>query len=129
MTAASRLLRFNAVGVAGFVVQLVTLWVLTDRFDVETVVAVPLAVMVAVTHNFIWHERVTWPLLDGRLRWRRWIVFNVSNGFTSLVTNTVITTTAVMAAGAPLLVANVAAVAATSLINFFVCDRVVFSRT
>jgi len=127
MAPAMRWVRFNLVGVAGFAVQMLTLAAVTRWLGVRPSVAVVVAVLVAVSHNFVWHERVTWPgqRRDGRLR--RWLSFNLSNGLISVVTNVIVTTLIVAATGAPLLVANAMAVVMASVVNFLVSDRYVFT--
>lgn len=124
----TRWARFNLVGVAGFVVQMLTLVAVTRWLGAEMVVAVPIAVLVAVSHNFLWHERVTWAGQPRQRRLRRWLSFNLSNGLISVVTNVTVTTLLVAATGAPLLVANATAVVIASVLNFLVSDRYVFSR-
>ena len=126
MPSTTRWLRFNLVGVAGFVVQLLTLAAVTAGLGVTPNVAVPLAVLVAVSHNFLWHERVTWPDQRRAGRLRRWLSFNLSNGLISVVTNVTVTTAIVAATGVPLLVANALAVVTASVLNFLVSDRYVF---
>jgi putative flippase GtrA len=125
----TRWARFNLVGVAGFVVQMLTLAAVTRGLGVEASAAIPVAVLVAVSHNFLWHERVTWPgqLREGRLR--RWLSFNLSTGIISVATNVIVTTLLVAATGAPLLVANATAVIIASVLNFLVSDRYVFSSS
>jgi len=119
--------RFNLVGLAGFAVQMLTLGAVTRWLGLGAGLAVPMAVLMAVSHNFFWHERVTWPgrLREGRLR--RWLSFNLSNGLISVVTNVVVTTLVVAVTGAPLLVANAAAVVLASALNFVVSDRYIFN--
>lgn len=124
----TRWVRFNLVGVAGFVVQMLTLAAATRWLGVAASVAIVVAVLVAVSHNFLWHERVTWPGQPPGGRMWRWLSFNLSNGLISVVTNVIVTTLVVAATGAPLLVANALAVGTASLANFFVSDRYVFSR-
>lgn len=118
--------RFNLVGVAGFVVQLALLHALTRLTSWPLPVCVAVAVLATVSHNFVWHVRYTWSGTTDRW-FTRWLAFNLSNGAVSLVTN-VIVTSAVAAAGVPVLAANVVAVAVASLVNFVVSDRLVFAR-
>jgi putative flippase GtrA len=127
MTGHARWLRFNVVGVAGFAVQMLTLAAVDRLFAAPVGVAVTLAVLAAVSHNFLWHERVTWPGQPRQGRWRRWLSFNVTTGVISVVTNVIVTTSVATITGAPLLVSNSIAVAAASLLNFWVSDRVVFN--
>jgi putative flippase GtrA len=127
MRQTSRWLRFNLVGVAGFLLQMLTLAAVTQWLGVATSVAVPIAVLIAVSHNFLWHERVTWPGQRRQGRMRRWLSFNLSNGLISVVTNIIVTTVIVATTGTPLLLANAIAVVMASAVNFFVSDRYVFS--
>jgi putative flippase GtrA len=126
MTQAARWLRFNMVGGAGFVVQMLTLAALEKWLLAPAGVAVTLAVLVAVSHNFLWHERVTWPGRPAEGRCRRWLAFNVSTGVVSVLTNLIVTTIVVETTGAPLLFSNLIAVLSASLVNFWVSDRAVF---
>jgi putative flippase GtrA len=129
MSERARWLRFNIVGVAGFAVQMLTLAALERWFAAPAGVAVTLAVLAAVSHNFVWHERVTWPGQPDHGRWRRWLSFNISTGVVSVVTNVIVTTIVAEATGAPLVLSNAIAVAIASLVNFWVSDRVVFNNT
>jgi putative flippase GtrA len=124
-----RWVRFNLVGAAGFVVQMVTLMAVTRYLGVRPSVAVVVAVLVSVSHNFVWHERITWPGQQRQGRLRRWLAFNLSNGLISIVTNVTATTLLVAITGAPLLVANAMAVVLASGVNFLLSDRYVFGRT
>jgi putative flippase GtrA len=124
--AATRWVRFNLVGVAGFVVQMLTLAAVTRWLGMGTSAAVALAVFVAVSHNFLWHELVTWPGQLQRGRLRRWLSFNLSNGLISVVTNVLVTTLVAAVTGAPLLAANAVAVVMASAVNFVVSDRYIF---
>jgi hypothetical protein len=54
-------LRPRLVGVAAFAVQLLTLAALEKWFAVPAGVAVAVAVLAAVSHNFLWHERGNLP--------------------------------------------------------------------
>jgi putative flippase GtrA len=106
---------------------MMTLAALERWFAAPAGVAVTLAVLAAVSHNCLWHERVTWPGRPHEGRWRRWLSFNVSTGIVSIVTNLIVTTIVAGATGAPLLISNAIAVASASLVNFWVSDRAVFN--
>jgi putative flippase GtrA len=125
VTTHARWLRFNAVGIAGFAVQMVVLAVLAPQLPLAA--AVTLAVAAAATHNFAWHERVTWPGLPATSRWRRWLAFLGTTGLISVAANIAVTT-GVTALGVPVLAANSVAVAVASTANYFVSDRVVFHQ-
>src|SRR4029077_1429569 len=56
MTPLVRFFRFNAVGALGVAVQLASLWLLTGVAAVHYLIATPLAVSLAIVHNFVWHR-------------------------------------------------------------------------
>jgi|SRR5271166_3014847 len=119
-------LRFNAVGIAGVMVQLSALWLLVNVAHLEYLVATVCAVEVALLHNFVWHEAWTWRGLARRDRWRRLRRFHLSSGFLSIAGNTLFTWCFKQSLGLPLLTANIAAIAVTSLLNFAVASWWVF---
>ncbi len=123
-----RWVRFNVVGVAGFVLQIATLSLLVRCAGLPTSVAVTIAVLVAVSHNFVWHEHFTWPNQPREGRLRRWLSFHVSTGALSVITNVGATTLVMTLTGLPVVAANVVAVALASMVNFLVSDRLVFGR-
>ena len=112
-------MKFNAVGIAGAVVQLVTLGLLVQA-GLHYLVATALAVEAAVLHNYFWHRRWTWvdrtePSL---------LRFHLGNGAVSLVSN--LAWMWVLAAW-PVLAANVVAITLTSVVNFLLGDRWAFA--
>jgi putative flippase GtrA len=118
--------RFAGVGVAGFAVQLGALALLA-RAGVPAAVATALAVEAAVLHNFVWHERWTWHDRAGSAgRLARLVRFNMATGLLSIVGNVAITMALVRVAHVPLLLANLSAVLALSVVTFAVADRWVF---
>ncbi len=56
-----RWLKFNVVGAFGTAVQLGTLVLLKSALHMNYLLATALAVEISVLHNFVWHERYTWP--------------------------------------------------------------------
>lgn len=125
-TQAERWIRFNVVGLMGFALQTVTLWALIHWSGLPASVSVAIAVLVAVTHNFLWHERYTWRDRPRSERTRRWLSFNASTGVVSLITNVGITMIVMTLTGLPVLPANIIAVVSASLLNFVISDRLVF---
>ena len=121
-----RWIRFNLVGVMGFLVQTTILSVLVRVGGMRTSVAVVVAVLAAVSHNFFWHERFTWPDLPRESRLKRWISFHLSTGIVSIVSNVGMTMALTSLTGLPVVASNVIAVAIVSIANFWVNDRVVF---
>jgi putative flippase GtrA len=126
-----RWLKFNFVGGIGIGVQLGVLVFLRSVLHLDTLLATGLAVETAVIHNFLWHERFTWPdrpaarLRDSLLRLAK---FNASNGAVSLVGNLVIMRALAGELHLNYVVANLIAVAVCSLVNFLLSDRLVFQN-
>jgi len=125
-----RVSRFVTVGAIGFVLQLGALTLLTQAVGWPYEPATALAVALAVLHNFWWHERWTWrdrtatgPGLAGRIA-----RYYVTTGATSIAGNLAITAIGVELFGWSPIVANVVAVAGSSLANFVISDRWVFGR-
>jgi putative flippase GtrA len=119
-------LRFNLVGLGGFAVQILALAALEQWRPIPVPVAIAISVLAAVSHNFVWHERVTWPGQPPSGRLRRWLSFNISTGLSSVLVNLAATTIVNTLTGAPLLLSNAIAVASASLWNFWISDRFVF---
>jgi putative flippase GtrA len=117
----TRWLKFNAVGLVGVGVQLAVLSLLV-KLGVNYLVATALAVETALLQNYFWHVRWTWRGREGSL-WR----FHLGNGLISLVSNVVLMKVFSGWVGMPVVPANLLAIAITSVVNFFVGDRWVFS--
>src|SRR5215468_8115487 len=107
-----RWLKFNAVGMAGAVVQLSLLAMFT-QLGLHYLIATALAVEIAVLHNYFWHVRWTWKDRRGSL-WR----FNFTNGLASLILNVACTRLCVRLFGMPPVSANLIAILVTSFANF-----------
>jgi putative flippase GtrA len=109
-------------------VQVLLVTLLAKSF--AAAVAAPLAVEVAVLHNFFWHERFTWPDRRGtgirQLAARLWR-FHAGNGLISLAGNTALLYVLVDRLHAPVLPSAIAAIAICSLANFVVADRWVYA--
>jgi putative flippase GtrA len=142
-----RWVRFNVVGVAGMLVQLVTLAGLNHIIPQHYLLNSLIAVETAILHNFVAHvhytwrdrigtrsalrdhdcERNAWLDRDGRIAavrvlWR----FQVSNGAVSLLGNAALMKLLVGGAHVPVLVANLIAVVVCGLANFWVGDNWAF---
>lgn len=128
MTIWKRIGRFQAVSVLGMAVQLLALGVLVERLGVGYLPATVLAVGAALVHNFAWHQRWTW---RGRVRGPAAVRvaftrFVAANGSVSLLGNVVVMAVLAGGAGVQPVPANIAAIAACGLLNFWLGDRVVF---
>jgi putative flippase GtrA len=135
---------FNAVGLAGFVVQVGAIALLTRHFDWPPFAATAVALELAALQNFVGHSRWTWgdrPVLssaegpvpgtdDGqafnRRGWLRRFWRYQAAKTASLAANLVITALLIHA-GLPAEIANTAAVLACAVPNFLVSERFVFS--
>lgn len=124
-----RWLVFNAVGALGFLVQLATLALLMGRLGWGYVTGTALAVEVAVIHNFFWHQRWTWAdradhgWTAGCLRFLR---FNLTNGALSIAGNLIFMRLFLDTLPVNYAAANSLAIAACSILNFVISDRLVF---
>lgn len=121
-----RWLKFNAVGGIGIAVQLTVLFGLRSGVHLGYLPATALAVEVAVIHNFLWHERFTWPDRAGEPSLARLAKFNLTTGIVSIAGNLALMTLLVNLARLHYLVANGIAIAICSVANFLISDRFVF---
>jgi putative flippase GtrA len=127
-----RFLRFNLVGVLGFVLQLAVLTALMRGAGLHYLPATALAVGSAVLHNFAWHRRWTW---EDRTRARlsapssTLARFALANGAVSLFGNLLLMALLVDSLRVPPVLANAVAVSACSVINFWLADTNVFRQT
>lgn len=124
-------LKFNAVGVIGIPVQLSTLALLTTGMGFHYLIATGVAVETATLHNFFWHERWTW---SDRTKARpagvsgRLVRFHLSNGFISIGGNLLVMWLLVSRLHVGYFVANLVAMAACAIANFWASDRLVFQN-
>jgi len=123
-----RWLKFNAVGAIGVAAQLAALGLFHGVLRLNYLTASALAVEVAVLHNFVWHERWTWRDRTGPIggATARLLRFNLSAGLVSILTNLALMRWLVGTHHAPYLIANLACIAAGSVVNYFVSDALVF---
>lgn len=121
-----RWLKFNAVGGIGIVVQLGMLALLASGLRLNYLVATVLAVEAAILHNYIWHERFTWADRPREGRIARFLRFNLSTGVLSILSNVVLMAALAGHFRLPYLLANLIAIAVTSIANFVLSDRLVF---
>ncbi len=123
-------LKFNLVGVGGFALQTGVLFVLTNATpQVSYLAATATAVELAVLNNFVWHQRWTWkdrPSLTTRQTLRRLVKFNLTSGLFSLTGNLVFMSILVGQFGLSIGPANLASVAACSIVSFVLADRIAF---
>ena len=126
-----RWLRFNLVGAIGIGVQLMVLGLLRTGLHLNLMLATALAVEAAVVHNFLWHERFTWVDRVGispRESLARFVRFNMSTGWFSIVGNLVLMKALAEMAHMNYVADNLITIATCSVVNFVVSDRVAFSE-
>lgn len=123
-------LRFNVVGILGFALQSVALFVFTRLpHPGGYLVATAAAVELAVLNNFVWHQLWTWrdrPSASAGETLLRLAKFNVTNGLVSLAGNILLIGLLVGRLGLPLAPAYVISVITCSIFNFVLADRVAF---
>jgi len=123
-------MRFNVVGLVGFALQSGALFVLThSAHPLGYLVATAAAVELAILNNFVWHQRWTWrdrPSATTGETLRRLAKFNITNGAVSITGNLVLMSILVGRLGLAIAGANLASVAACSICNFFLADRIAF---
>jgi dolichol-phosphate mannosyltransferase len=123
-------LKFNIIGVFGFGLQTAVLFVLTHVTpQVSYLAATVVAVELAVVNNFVWHQRWTWkdrPATTKKDALRRLVKFNLTSGLFSIAGNLLFMSILVGRVGLPIGPANLASVAACSVVSFFLADRIAF---
>ena len=127
-----RWLKFNFVGAMGIGVQLAGVELAGALLLASPALATALGVEAATLHNFVWHEKFTWADRGGTHKWRnrlaQFLWFNATTGAISIAGNVLIVSLLQWGAHVPVIAANCAAIAACSVINFLVNDRIVFRR-
>lgn len=122
--------KFNVVGLLGFALQTGVLFIITHSTpQVSYLAATAAAVELAVLNNFVWHQRWTWkdrPSLTIRETLRRLVKFNLTSGLFSMSGNLIFMTIFVGRFGLPVGPANLASVAACSIVSFILANRIAF---
>jgi dolichol-phosphate mannosyltransferase len=112
----AQLLRFGAVGVSGYAVNLAVFAVLTQALDVNHILAAVGAFSVAVTNNFWWNRHWTFDAAHGHAGFQAARFFAVS--VVGLGVNIAILALLVDVAGAPEVPSQAIAVAVAMPVNF-----------
>ncbi len=125
-------IKFNVVGALGFLVQSAALYALTrSAHHIHYLLATALAVELAVLHNFVWHQLWTWRNRRCSTTVKilsRLAKFNITNGVVSIVGNLLFMSMFVGWFGLAIGGSNLLSVAACSLCNFILADRIVFDK-
>jgi dolichol-phosphate mannosyltransferase len=116
--------RFNLVGLLGAGVQ-ISIVSLLSRY-LGPAAATCVAVEIAVVHNFLWHERLTWKDRKcagaselSRRAWR----FQLANGLFSILGNSILVSWLVNDFKFQVAQASLISICVCSLANFFLADR------
>jgi putative flippase GtrA len=123
-----RWIKFSLAGALGVILQLFALAALVRHMDYR--LATALAVEIAVLHNFVWHEQMTWRDRTQRNRhailnrlWR----FHLANGVISIAGNVLSMWLLAGIFGRPLLISNLISIALCSFANFAASEWFVFA--
>jgi putative flippase GtrA len=123
-------LKFNGVGLGGFLLQAGALFLLThSSHPISYLTATAFAVELAILNNFFWHQLWTWrdrPSLTVNETLRRLAKFNITTGLVSIVGNLVFMSILVGRLGIAVVLANLISVLVCSLLNFLLADRITF---
>jgi putative flippase GtrA len=126
---ARRWITFNAIGLAGMLVQLAVAALLARVLGWHYLIATAIGVESALLHNFVWHQHWTWrdrPAHAASTTALRLMNFHLVNGMVSLAGNIGLTAFWTGIAGLNPLVSNVIAIAACSVVNFAASESFVF---
>jgi putative flippase GtrA len=119
-----RFLKFAIVGGLGAALQLSMLAVLTKHMS--PIPATLISVELAILHNFLWHERYTWPDRISQPFFTRLARFHLTNGLVSLCGNTLLTYALVTHFHLPTIPSALTAVGFCSLANYTLADQWVY---
>lgn len=126
---------FNVVGLAGFIVQIAAIALLTRYFGWPAFAATAVGLELAALQNFVAHSRWTWrdrPIPsngEGRPDMRGWLrrYGRYQAAKTASLGANLVMTTALIHGGLSPEVANTIAVLACAIPNYLVSERLVFS--
>ena len=121
MTSWVRLFRYYSVGLGGAVLQTASLGACVHLIGLDYRVAMMLALLLTLAHNFAWHARWTWG--DRRLSGVGLVVafvrFVGGNGLVSFMSTVVLMPVLVEQVSLDPVVATVVTIAAGGLVNFW----------
>jgi putative flippase GtrA len=131
MTVLHRFARFNLVGALGFVFQVASVDLLVDRLSIDYRIASLLALAIAIVHNFAWHVRWTWSdrVVGGASLWQAFLRFTGANGLVSVAGALALVPFFVEVTHMAPVTANVAAIAACGVVNFWLAGWWCFRAT
>ena len=120
---------FVTVAAMGFAVQAAAILLLTSVAGLHLAAATAIAVVLAIGHNFVWHEHWTWADRDRSARvLTRLLRFGAATGAVSLVGTVVLTTAYDSLLKTPVVVSNLLAVWTVGFLNYLMLDRVIYQE-
>jgi putative flippase GtrA len=123
-----RWLKFNAVGVTGFVIHLGLLGLFVHVLGMHYLPATALSVEAAILHKFVWHRRWTWAdrFQAAPPVWGMLLRFNLACGVVSIGGGLISVRILTGHFGLDPVLANLLSIAPCALANFLLCDGLVF---
>jgi putative flippase GtrA len=120
MSAFTRWIKFNLVGMMGMAVQLAALALFKRWMPGHYLCATAAAVELTLLHNFTWHLHYTWRDRRQTGSWLKQLArFHLSSGLVSMLGNLMLMRLLMQAAHLPLLAANITAILCCGLMNFW----------
>ena len=127
MNPLQRFSRFLLVGAMGMALQLTALALFHRQLPNHNLWTTAAALELTLLHNFTWHLHYTWP--DRRAsRLRQCLRFHLSNGLLSMLGNLTIVAILLRTTHLRLMLANIIAIAACSLANFYLGNLWAFAQ-
>ena len=119
---------FNLVGLAGFVVQIAAIALLTRWCEWPAPVATAVALELVALQNFVGHTRWTWRDRPAKPNMRGWLrrYWRYQAAKTASLAANLALTTLIIQAGLPPEVANTVAVLLCAIPNYLVSEHLVF---
>lgn len=133
-----RFIRFNVVGALGVGVQLLVVAALVGWCGLHYLIATAVGIEAAILNNFFWHVHWTWAVRNDSAPggpaapldhlFFRCVAFHAGNGLVTMVGSMMLMPVLVGGLHLHYILANVAAICCTGLMNFVIGDRLVFRR-
>lgn len=117
-----RVLKFFAVGLSGFIVNMGVLYVLSEFFNIYYIVSSIIAIEISILTNFILNDLWTWGDRAKKSLFNRLIQYHISVGITAILINWLFLIFFTEVIGVYYLISNLIGIAAGTLFNFIIND-------
>jgi putative flippase GtrA len=124
-----RWLKFNVVGAAGIVLHLGLLALFVHVLQIHPLLSTALAIEAAILHKFYWHRRWTWGdrcCGGGERVLSMFLRFNLACGVVSIGGSLLSVHLLTRSFGLDPVLSNLLALAPCALLNFLICDWLIF---